>query len=53
MTVLDAQRRALDAESQLLLARRALLENRVALHAALGGGFDAFGLADDEREEQP
>ena len=40
-TVLDAQRRALVAESSLLAVRRARLENRVDLYLALGGGFDA------------
>jgi NodT family efflux transporter outer membrane factor (OMF) lipoprotein len=41
VTVLEAQRRALTAESQLIGARRRRLDNRVALHAALGGGFTA------------
>jgi len=39
--VLDAQRRALVAESSLLAVRRLRLENRVDLYLALGGGFDA------------
>ncbi|RMG47959.1 MAG: efflux transporter outer membrane subunit [Acidobacteria bacterium] len=36
-TLLEAQRRALDAESALLDVRRARLDNRVALYLALGG----------------
>ena len=39
-TLLEAQRRALEAESQLIAVRRTRLDNRVALHLALGGGFD-------------
>jgi NodT family efflux transporter outer membrane factor (OMF) lipoprotein len=40
ITVLQAQASALTAESQWLAVRRARLENRVDLHAALGGGFE-------------
>lgn len=40
ITVLQAQRTALDSESALLSIRRARLDNRVDLHLALGGGFD-------------
>ena len=39
ITLLDAQRSALNAESALLSVRRARLDNRVDLHLALGGGF--------------
>ena len=39
VTVLQSQQRALDSRSAVLLARRARLENRIALHLALGGGF--------------
>ena len=39
ITMLDAQRRAYDAESLLLGVRRQRLENRIDLHLALGGGF--------------
>jgi NodT family efflux transporter outer membrane factor (OMF) lipoprotein len=39
--VLDAQRSALAAESQLLAVKRALLDNRIGLHLALGGDFAA------------
>ncbi|GAB4367663.1 MAG: multidrug efflux RND transporter outer membrane channel subunit OprM [Acidobacteriota bacterium] len=38
-TVLDAQRRALAARSELLAVRREALTNRVDLHLALGGDF--------------
>ena len=41
ITVLSAQRTALDSESALLTVRRASLDNRVDLHLALGGGFAA------------
>ncbi len=40
VTVLEAQRRALDAQGSLIAARRLRLENRVDLYLALGGGFD-------------
>lgn len=39
ITVLDSRRSALNADSQLLSARRERLDNRVDLHLALGGGF--------------
>jgi outer membrane protein TolC len=41
ITVLSSQRTALDSESQLLALRRQRLDNRVDLHLALGGGFEA------------
>ena len=40
ITVLDSQRSAFQAESQLISARRLRLENRVDLYLALGGGFE-------------
>ena len=40
ITVLDSQRSAFQAESELLAARRLRLENRVDLYLALGGGFE-------------
>ena len=40
ITVLESQRRALNADSALIDARRVRLENRVDLYLALGGGFD-------------
>lgn len=39
LLVLESQTRELAAESELLTLRRELLENRVDLHLALGGGF--------------
>jgi len=39
VTVLEAQRSAYQAESQLLSVRRLRLDARVGLHLALGGGF--------------
>ena len=41
ITVLSSQRTALDSESRWLSIRRLRLDNRVDLHLALGGGFDA------------
>ena len=40
ITVLESQRLALQAEGDLIAARRQRLENRVDLYLALGGGFD-------------
>jgi multidrug efflux system outer membrane protein len=40
VTVLEAQRRSLDAESRLLTIQRQRLDARIDLHLALGGGFD-------------
>jgi outer membrane protein TolC len=37
---LIAQRRAIEAERQLITLRRVRLDNRVNLHLALGGGFE-------------
>ena len=39
ITMLDAQRRAFDAESRLLSVRRLRLDTRIDLHLALGGDF--------------
>ncbi|MEM9290065.1 MAG: efflux transporter outer membrane subunit [Acidobacteriota bacterium] len=41
LTVLESQRQALSTRSQLLDAQRRLLNNRVDLVVALGGGLDA------------
>ena len=38
--VLESQRSAVQAEGELIAARRLRLENRVDLYLALGGGFD-------------
>ena len=45
ITVLDSQRSAFQAESELLAARRLRLENRVDLYLALGGGFEQLESA--------
>lgn len=41
LTVLTSQAAVFDAESSLATVRRQILENRIDLHLALGGGFDA------------
>jgi NodT family efflux transporter outer membrane factor (OMF) lipoprotein len=40
ITVLESQRRALQADGEWISARRQRLENRVDLYLALGGGFE-------------
>ena len=40
ITVLDSQRSAVQADGDLIVARRLRLENRVDLYLALGGGFE-------------
>lgn len=45
ITVLDAQRTAIDSESQWLTVRRGRLDNRVDLHLALGGSFSTESLS--------
>ncbi len=47
VTVLEAQRRSLDAESQRLNIHRQRLDTRIDLHLALGGDF-ADELPDDD-----
>ena len=42
ITLLEARRRSISAESQWWAARRRRLENRVNLHLALGGGFETL-----------
>lgn len=41
LNVLESQQRALDGRSAQITARHARIENRIALHLALGGGFDS------------
>lgn len=52
VTVLEAQRRSLEAESQLLSVRRQRLDSRVDLHLALGGDLrldeEGSGIPDPE-----
>ena len=40
--LLEARRRAINAESRWWAARRRRLENRINLHLALGGGFESM-----------
>jgi len=43
-TVLESQRRAFDAQSAVIQLQRQQLNNRIALHVALGGSFDETAL---------
>jgi len=54
ITLLSSQRTALNTESELLTVRRLRLENRVNLHLALGGGFEAVpsGMRRKQSEKQ-
>jgi outer membrane protein, multidrug efflux system len=47
ITMLEAQRRAFDAESRLLAVRRQRIDARIDLHLALGGGFSASDTSTD------
>ena len=40
LNVLESQQRALEGRSAYITARHARIENRIALHLALGGGFE-------------
>ncbi len=51
ITVLETQRRAFEAESQLLAVRRQRLEARIDLHLALGGGFEPIDSSEPEKRE--
>jgi multidrug efflux system outer membrane protein len=53
ITLLSAQRDALNTRSQLLTVRRERLDARIDLYLALGGGFEAESLYADERELTP
>jgi len=44
LNVLESQQRALDGRSAQISAHHAQLENRIALHLALGGGFDGAAV---------
>ena len=44
ITMLEAQRRAFDAEGQYITVRRQRLESRVDLYLALGGDFSIDSL---------
>ncbi|MCC5995962.1 MAG: efflux transporter outer membrane subunit [Oceanicaulis sp.] len=41
--LIDAQTRAIQAQTQLITARRERVDNRIALHLAVAGGFEAGG----------
>ena len=47
LSVLEGQRRQLDAQGAVLSAHRQRLENRVDLYLALGGGFENLQIADE------
>jgi NodT family efflux transporter outer membrane factor (OMF) lipoprotein len=53
ITVLESQRRSLQAEGELIAARRLRLENRVDLHLALGGGFEPLNPYYERTNEPP
>lgn len=46
LNVLESQQRALDGRSAQISARLARIENRIALHLALGGGFENGAVPD-------
>ncbi|WP_110670108.1 efflux transporter outer membrane subunit [Salinicola halophilus] len=46
LNVLESQQRALDSRSATISARSDRLANRIALHLALGGGFDDVSAID-------
>jgi NodT family efflux transporter outer membrane factor (OMF) lipoprotein len=52
ITVLESQRRALQARGERIATQRQLLENRIDLYLALGGGFDAPVPADDRESQE-
>jgi NodT family efflux transporter outer membrane factor (OMF) lipoprotein len=52
VTVLESQRRSLDAESALLSVRRERLDSRVDLHLSLGGGLRASGNENRQTETE-
>jgi NodT family efflux transporter outer membrane factor (OMF) lipoprotein len=52
ITVLESQRRALTAQSELIRIRRQRLDARVDLHLALGGGFQSSDLPGAEIPEE-
>jgi len=51
ITMLEAQRRAFDAESRLLTVRRQRIDARIDLHLALGGGFSASETSADPSDD--
>ena len=53
ITVLESQRRSLQADGELIAAKRLRLENRVDLHLALGGGFEPLKPFNEFNEKSP
>ena len=51
LTILTTQQQLLQAKSQVLSIRRLRLENRVDLHLALGGSFDARKASAEARKK--
>lgn len=52
LNVLESQQRALDGRSAYLTARHARIENRIALHLALGGGFEQYPITTEHHPIQ-
>jgi NodT family efflux transporter outer membrane factor (OMF) lipoprotein len=52
VTVLESQRRSLNADIELLNVQRQILDNRVDLHLALGGGFEPEAETDSQTDEE-
>jgi NodT family efflux transporter outer membrane factor (OMF) lipoprotein len=50
LSVLQLQERQLESLATVIQLRNALLANRITLHLALGGGFDAAPAAEIERD---
>ncbi|MGD8564196.1 MAG: efflux transporter outer membrane subunit [Desulfarculaceae bacterium] len=53
LSVLDAQKTRYQVEDTLVLTELAILSNRVALHRALGGGWDLSALEKGQTENKP
>ena len=52
LTILTTQKNLLQAKSEVISIQRLRLENRIDLHLALGGGFDAREAAAAEKARQ-
>ncbi|MGI9243602.1 MAG: efflux transporter outer membrane subunit [Verrucomicrobiales bacterium] len=52
LTILTTQKNLLQAKSQVISIQRLRLENRIDLHLALGGGFDAREVAAAEKAKR-
>lgn len=49
-TVLDSQRRAVDAQTSVIQLKKQQLQNRIDLHIALGGRFETESIGVNKRE---